>query len=164
MNSYRIIPAERRYCPGHARALTYVAEEGKYLSRNTAFSETDTVNFYEYCKVNQFPQLLAVDENDEVVGWCDIVPREEYPSRIGFIGVGLMPEYRGRGVGGELMIKAMEIARQRGFDEIRLDCRRSNERAIRLYKKLGFRRIASMRSGLVIDGERIPLICMKKKI
>ncbi len=164
MSDYRIIPAQRRYCAGHARTLTYVAEEGKYLSRNTGFSETDTAAFYEYCRVNNFPQLLVVDSQDEVVGWCDIVTREEYPARIGFIGVGLMPEYRGRGIGGEVMTTAMAMAKECGFNEIRLDCRRSNTRAIALYKKLGFRRAATMRSALVIDGERIPLVCMRKKI
>lgn len=164
MGSYRIIQAEDKYCEGHAKALTFVANEGKYLSQNKGFSVEDTLRFYEYCKLNGYPQLLAVNDNDVVIGWCDIVTREKYPSTTGFIGIGLLPEYRGKGIGSELMRKAMELASERGFNEIRLDCRRSNKRAIKLYKKLGFRRTFCSRSSLVIDGEYIPLISMKKSI
>jgi len=164
MKDYRIIPAKEKYCPGHAKTLTAVALEGKYLSRNTAFSIEDTVNFYQFCHVNGYPQLLLVDADDEVVGWCDIVPREEYPANIGFIGVGMLPEYRGRGIGGELMTECMKMAKEAGFTEIRLDCRKSNKRAIKLYKKLGFRKLLFTSSVLVIDNQRIPLISMKKNL
>ena len=164
MEDYRIVPAEQRYCAGHARTLSFVAQEGKYLSTNSPFSVSDTINFYLYCKNKGFPQLFVVDTNDEVVGWCDIVTRESYPDTVGFIGLGLMPEYRDRGIGTLLMERAIEEARYAGFREIRLDCRESNERALHLYRKLGFRRVAFFRKGLVIDGESIPIVCMRKKI
>ena len=164
MEDYRIIRAEEKYCPGHTRTLSFVAHEGRYLSTNKGFTEEEILNFYHFCKAKDFPQFFVIDEGGEVVGWCDIVPREGYPATIGFIGVGLMPDYRGRGIGGELMEVTMAAAKEAGFREIRLDCRSSNERAIKLYKKLGFRRIASLRTGLVIDGENIPIICMKKRI
>ena len=164
MEDYRIVPAERRYCAGHAKTLSYVAQEGKYLSTNSPFSETDTVNFYLYCKNKGFPQLFVVDMNDEVVGWCDIVTRDSYPDTVGFIGLGLMPEYRGRGIGTLLMERGMKEAKDAGFREIRLDCRESNERAIHLYSRLGFKRVGFFRKGLNIDGENIPIVCMRKKI
>ncbi len=164
MEEYRIVPAEERYCGGHTRVLSFVAQEGKYLSTNKGFTDEEILNFFHYCHTKGFPQLFVVDKNDEVIGWCDVVPREGYPSSVGFIGLGLMPEYRDRGIGGELMERAIEESRYAGFRELRLDCRVSNKRAIHLYRKLGFRRIACLHSGLIIDNEKIPIVCMKKKI
>ncbi len=164
MSGCTIVNCQRQHCPGLARALTLVALEGKYLSRNTPFSQNEIELFHEYCQQQGFPQLVVLDDAGEVVGWCDIVTREDYPARIGFIGVGLLPEYRGRGIGGEAMQAAMALARQCGFDEIRLDCRVSNIRAIALYRKLGFRKIALRRGRLLIDGENVPIITMKKRI
>lgn len=164
MKDYQIVPARRKYCAGHAEVLSSVAQEGKYLSTNKPFPEETVVQFYIYCKRNEFPQFVVLNDSERVVGWCDVVTREGYPENIGFIGVGLLPEYRGRGIGTELMLETMKKAKQAGFNEIRLDCRATNKTALHLYKKLGFRRLITLRKGLVIDGENIPLVCMKKRI
>lgn len=164
MKDYHIVPAKRKYCADHASALSSVAQEGKYLSTNKPFPEESVVQFYLYCKRNAFPQFVVLDNDERVVGWCDVVPREGYPENVGFIGVGLLPEYRSRGIGTELMLETMQCAKAAGFSEIRLDCRAANKHALNLYKKLGFRRIITLRKGLVIDGENIPLVCMKKRI
>lgn len=164
MKDYHIVPARRKYCAGHAETLSSVAQEGKYLSTNNPFPEESVVQFYFYCKKNGFPQFVVLDNNEKVVGWCDVVTREGYPETVGFIGIGLLPEYRSRGIGTELMLETMRQAKQAGFNEIRLDCRAANKHALNLYKKLGFRRYITLRKGLVIDGENIPLVCMKKRI
>lgn len=164
MEEIRIIEAEERYCASHEKTISGVAQEGLYLSNNTGFSLDAIRSFYHYCENMRYPQFYAVNSDDEAIGWCDIVPRDKTGPKIGYIGVGLRPEYREMGIGSRLMQAAMQAAKERGFTEIRLDCRSSNKRAIHLYRKLGFRVFAHKRRGLILDGEVIPTVMMKKKI
>ena len=163
-DSLRIVEAQEKYFRSLTRTLNYVAGERQYLSVNGGFTEYSTRAFYQKCKKNGFPQFYLIDENDSVVGWCDIVARDGKPRSVGYIGIGLMPDYRERGIGTRMMLYAMDKARDAGFREIRLECRASNERALHVYKKLGFRRTAYRRNGLIIDGERIPVVCMRKSL
>jgi hypothetical protein len=54
------------------------------------------------------PVFYAVD-GSRVVGWCDVFP-ESNPrqSHRGSLGMGLLPPYRGKGVGGRLLFKDSE--------------------------------------------------------
>ncbi|MBE6753108.1 MAG: GNAT family N-acetyltransferase [Ruminococcaceae bacterium] len=164
MDNWRIVEAQEKYCKSHCENINAVSFEGKYLSTNNGFSLTEIVAFYRYCEERGYPQFYVIDENERVVGWCDIVEREGWGSDVGFIGIGLAPEYRDKGIGTKLMKHAMAVAYWRGFRTIRLDCRASNKRALHVYKKLGFRREWLNRSKLVLDGQNIPLVCMVKRL
>ncbi len=63
--------------------------------------------------------------------------------------VGVLPEYRGRGIGTALM-KACE--EQLGIPTIRLSVRLSNEGAVRLYQRLGYQRVGIW-PNYYLDGE-----------
>jgi ribosomal protein S18 acetylase RimI-like enzyme len=52
--------------------------------------------------------------------------------------VAVYPEFRGKGIGKALMLKAEELAGQRGARRVALDVEKDNENAIRIYKKLGY--------------------------
>jgi ribosomal protein S18 acetylase RimI-like enzyme len=56
----------------------------------------------------------------------------------GVLGMGLLPEYRGRGLGRRLMERALEASRVFGLSRIELSVREDNARAAALYAKLGF--------------------------
>lgn len=49
------------------------------------------------------------------------------------------PEFRGRGVGGMLLAGMIEWSRGLAVERLILECRRSNESALRLYRRHGFR-------------------------
>lgn len=55
------------------------------------------------------------------------------------------PEARGRGLGRRLMEAAVDLARQRGADLLRLEVRVDNPSAIALYRALGFHDFATRR-------------------
>ncbi len=58
------------------------------------------------------------------------------------ISIAVLPGYRRRGIGTRLMLAAMKALRDvYGCREVYLEVRVSNEPAIRLYEKLGFRRV-----------------------
>ncbi|WP_461519135.1 GNAT family N-acetyltransferase [Porticoccus sp.] len=56
-------------------------------------------------------------------------------------GVALKPEYRGQGIGTQLIKLAEQQARMRKFHTLSLVVFEQNERAIKLYKALGYREV-----------------------
>ena len=52
--------------------------------------------------------------------------------------VAVYPEFRGKGIGKVLMLKAEELAEQSGARRVALDVEKDNENAIRIYKRLGY--------------------------
>jgi GNAT superfamily N-acetyltransferase len=53
--------------------------------------------------------------------------------------LGIVPEYRGRGLGRLLLLKALHGFRQAGLKHAYLEVTARNEGAVRLYRQLGFR-------------------------
>jgi GNAT superfamily N-acetyltransferase len=54
--------------------------------------------------------------------------------------VGVVPALRGRGLGEALLLQAMHGFRRAGFGRVMLEVTAQNDGAIRLYRRLGFRR------------------------
>ncbi len=78
--------------------------------------------------------LVALD-GDEIVGYVNpVLDNDE-----GWIGgIGVRPEYRGKGIGSSLMRVAEDDCRRRGVREISLEVIEGNDRAQRLYERLGY--------------------------
>lgn len=90
--------------------------------------------------------LLAMD-GDEIVGYVNpVVDRNE-----GWIGgIGVLRDYRGRGIGTKLMLAAESECRRKGAHEISLEVIEGNFRAQRLYERQGF---AETRKYLTAEGK-----------
>jgi len=99
------------------------------------------------------PHLVA-DDNGRVVGWCDIC-RETIPvyAHTGHLGMGLLPDYRGKGIGMRLLRAAIDEARAAGFERIELSVYGRNARAAELYRKAGFVHEGTRVRGKKLDGE-----------
>jgi ribosomal protein S18 acetylase RimI-like enzyme len=74
------------------------------------------------------------------------------PEEIRVVDVGLLPEHRGRGIGGAVLLAVMAEAAESGRP-VRLQTEPSN-RALRLYERLGFVRVAT--AGIHVDMEWMP--------
>jgi RimJ/RimL family protein N-acetyltransferase len=137
---------------GYRRALDVVARERKYLAMLEAQPEPDTLRFVKSNLENGNPMMVAL-AGGEVIGWCD-VRREFFPSRAhrGTLGMGLLPEWRGRGLGQRLLEATLAQTRRSGFKRIELDVYADNQRAIALYEKAGFVREGLLRDASLIDG------------
>lgn len=70
------------------------------------------------------------------------------------------PEYRGRGIGGFLVGRAVERARTRGVRSLFLEVRASNERALSLYRSRGFN-VISVRKGYYTKPREDALVMLK---
>ncbi len=161
----KIVPASVELADSYNDAMNEVAAEGKYLSVTKGYSKSESRAFLADCIARGYPAYFVLDENNKVVGWCDIVLRSEYDDvTAGSIGVGLLKEYRNAGVGRLLMHTAMQAAKRYGFERIILDVRKTNERAIHVYEVLGFEYDHARDSTMKIDDETVEVIRMQKSI
>lgn len=55
--------------------------------------------------------------------------------------LGILPAYRGRGLGTQLLLQALQGMRQAGLRRASLDVTAMNESAVRLYRRLGFQQV-----------------------
>ncbi len=148
----RIEPICLEHVDGYRRALDIVARERRYLALIEAPSGADCRRFVEQNLANGNPMMVALAD-EEVVGWCD-VRRHAFSSHAhrGTVGMGLVPQWRGRGVGRALIDATLADALRLGFQRIELDVNDDNMRAIRLYEKAGFVREGLSRDASLIDG------------
>lgn len=77
-------------------------------------------------------------EDGRIVGTVSLTRLGETGAHWLISNVGVLPEYRGRGVARSLMDAAIDTARRKGGRVITLQVRSQNERAYRLYRRLGF--------------------------
>jgi len=84
--------------------------------------------------------VLFVSEVDgKIVGQADVHPgRPPKESHVGTLGIAIRDGYREVGLGRALMDRCLEWMRDREFRKASLEVFSTNERAIALYKSLGF--------------------------
>lgn len=74
--------------------------------------------------------------------------------------MGILPAYRGQGLGRKLIETTLRAAQEAGFLRVELDVYQDNHRAIALYEKMGFMREGIIRRAARIDGRFIDAIGM----
>ncbi|KJC33643.1 acetyltransferase [Bradyrhizobium sp. LTSP885] len=160
MNTVEIVPIREEYAEGFNRVLGVVARERRYLSFLDAPSIESTRAFIRDNINSGFPQVVALSD-DEVVGWCDVT-RKARPvhSHVGILGMGLLPAFRGQGLGIKLIERALTAAKEFGFHRVELSVRADNLNAIALYKKAGFEPEGRLRNGVYVDNVHCDLMLM----
>lgn len=132
--------------------LDNVARENRYLAFTEAPPLEQTLCFVEQQLRTDQVQLVVLDDR-RVVGWCDITCGWQPALRhCGVLGMGLLPAYRGRGLGFALLGTALEQARRKGLHRVELEARGDNQAALALYRKHGFVQEGRKRAGLYLDG------------
>ncbi|MDA3809259.1 MAG: N-acetyltransferase [Spirochaetaceae bacterium] len=82
-----------------------------------------------------------------MVGWCDVLPNSTVGFKhVGVLGMGLIREFRKKGIGSQLLKRTINHAKvYNGIEKVELEVFKSNINAISLYE----------RSGFVFEGERV---------
>ncbi len=93
--------------------LEDILEEYKDMPDYSAVAYADT----------EFVGMFTLAEKDST-GWID--------------SIGVKPELQGRGIGKEVLFKAVEVLQKHGLTDIKLTVMSANENAVRLYMKYGF--------------------------
>lgn len=160
----RIVPTHGEFVASFREVVDRVARERRYLLQTTGFSLEQTRAFLDGILAGGGVQFLAV-EGDRVVGWCDIVRSEfEGMKHCGRLGMGLFAEYRSRGLGVELLEKAVAAVSEIGIERVELEVFSTNERAIRLYEHCRFQHEGLKRKVRRLDGIEDDLVLMVRWI
>jgi ribosomal protein S18 acetylase RimI-like enzyme len=155
-----IVPITKSHIESFHRTLDFVARERRYL----AFLEgppIESTRAFVLGNIEQgYPQLVALS-GGEVVGWCDVL-RKARPiyAHVGVLGMGLLPPFRRRGIGSNLIQRTLNAAQAFGFHRVELMVRENNTNAIELYKKVGFETEGVQRDAIQVDGVYENLIFM----
>lgn len=138
---------------GFHAAVDYVAKEKKYLLFLQAPPLEETRTFVLRNIQADHAQFVA-RAGGKVVGWCDIIPAKagSVSGHVGVLGIGVLPEFRHKGIGRRLMQTALEKAKKNGLTRIELGVREQNENALKLYKELGFEIEGLRKRAVKVDG------------
>lgn len=133
-------PISEKYIYSLREAIDNVAREGIYLATTEAFPISVVIEFENKIIKNNWPQFVAI-ENDKVIGWCDILPKELIGfTHVGVLGMGIISKFRKQGIGKELLTKTINKANEIGIEKIELEVFESNLDAIALYSSFGFKK------------------------
>jgi RimJ/RimL family protein N-acetyltransferase len=158
---YATISFAQSYC----EAVDAVARERRFLGSTEGFLPEATFSFVRSVIENNQAQYFAIEQN-RVVGWCDIIPKSyEGLRHVGVLGMGMLPAYRGKGLGTLLLHKTIEHARAIShLEKVELDVFESNSTAIALYRKFGFEVEGKRQNGRKLDGVYDSILLMSKFI
>jgi RimJ/RimL family protein N-acetyltransferase len=158
--AFRIVPIAEEHIEGFRAGLDSVARERRYLLFLEAPPPEDVSKFLRNNIRKGYPQYVAL-VGDRVVGWCDVLPIER-PTRAhnGVLGIGVLAEFRARGIGRALLREALKGARAFGLTRIELSFREGNAQVEALYERVGFVREGVQRKAVRVDGVYEDLICM----
>jgi ribosomal protein S18 acetylase RimI-like enzyme len=152
MAALEIIPMTPEHIDGFHRTLDFIARERRYLAFLEAPPLESTRAFVLDLIKRGCPQYVVLAEG-EVVGWCDLTPKDRPVYAHAFVlGMGLLPPFRGQGIGTRLMTTVLAAARRMGLHRVELTVRESNTSAIALYKTMGFEIEGCFRDAVQVDG------------
>ncbi|MED2974239.1 GNAT family N-acetyltransferase [Fictibacillus sp. B-59209] len=120
-----------------------VVAEGEFLPTISAeFKKTDD-HQREWIRLlleNERETMLVAEMNNEIVGWIVFLSQNRIRlSHVGSIGMMIKKEYRSMGIGKKLINELLNWAKKNTLiEKVGLGVLSSNQRAISLYKKMGF--------------------------
>lgn len=157
--------ASTEHLESFCKAIDIVAKERKFLPISNGIPKEDANELIQKIREKNYPQYFAM-EHGEVVAWCDIIPKPfEEMKHVGTLEMGMLANYRGCGIGTELMRKTIEHARTiNKIERVELEVYESNRYAIELYKRMGFNIEGKKPKARKINGSYDNIIVMGKLI
>ncbi|MEG0772713.1 GNAT family N-acetyltransferase [Clostridium sp.] len=106
---------------------------------NMKFNEADILMPEEEEKCGSYIYMAEV--NNKIIGKVHL----EISDGVGGIfGLGVLPEYRKKGYGREILVGAIEKLKEKGSKELMLQVEAKNSNALNLYKSCGFQETSTM--------------------
>lgn len=97
----------------------------------------------EYCealarKYEENAEFLTLYYDEKLAAFVAFYCNDEKNKTAYLSLIAVLERYEGRGFGGVMLDKAIEISRENGMKKILLEVREANERAVSMYQKKGF--------------------------
>ena len=100
----------------------------------------------------------------EIIGTASLNRNHNRMSHRGVFGISLKKAWWGSGAASALMEAILDFAKENGFEQLNLEVRSSNARAIHLYEKYGFRKLCTFPHFFKINGEYIDFDLMNLEL
>ena len=124
--------------------------------------------FFTFFTGDSPPEAHLVAELDgRLAGYIRVKPAttlRENAHVLGIVGLAVAPGSRRRGVASALLAAAEQHARARGARKLSLRVLGTNETAMRLYERHGFRREGTLRDEFLIEGRFVDDVLMTKHL
>ena len=143
--------------------LKVVGGETENLSFGEEGLSTDLAAEQAYlraqCQSADNVQYLA-KVNGEIIGTASLNRKPRRMRHRGEFGISLKKAWWGCGAGSALTEAVLSFARENGFEQLNLEVRSDNARAIRLYEKYGFRKLCTFPGFFKVNGACIDVDLM----
>lgn len=162
---YVVRMATQRDLPGLADVVRVVAEEGTYFEAETVADviEHDEVVLRHNELGSRLFFVAAVD--DEPIGWVHLdLPEAEKLRHTAVLTVGLLPEYRGKGIGATLLERGQSWARDNGYEKLYNSVPAINDDAISFLENHGWVREAVRERHYRIGGDYVDEVMLAKRL
>lgn len=123
--------------------------------------------FLRRFRVSQNSAYLIAEADRRIIGTLSLYGGYFKRNRhVGHLGMGVLQEYWGCGVGGSLLEQGIEWARANPYiEKLSLQVYDTNERAIRLYRARGFVQEAVLADEVCLDdGSYVDLVVMSRRV
>lgn len=99
--------------------------------------------------------LYLAKQDGRIVGDANLDRLPRRMNHRGEMGISVLRSHWGQGIGRALMERLLAFAREHRFEQVNLEVRSDNTRAIRLYEAYGFEKLATFPAYYKINGEPI---------
>jgi ribosomal protein S18 acetylase RimI-like enzyme len=107
---------------------------------------------------------IIAEQDRKIIGIADVRRRMGVIDHVTVMGISVRKEYRCIGIGSALMEECIKAARRMKAKILRLEVFSTNKRAIALYKRYGFKKVAAIPHQIQRKGKLISEIVMLKHI
>ena len=130
-------------------------EDGMNTADTERISLDERIEWFNQHNENEYPIIVA--EKEEIIGWCSLSPYR--PGRKALrktaeISYYLDRNYRGKGLGSELVQYSLNIAKKFGFKNLLAILLDENKISVRLLEKFGFTKWGHLPGIAEFEGEK----------
>lgn len=170
MNNNSLFVIERAQAEDAAALLEYLKIVGAE-TENLSFGaegvplslEAEQAYLGAQCESTDNVQYLAKVDG-EIIGTASLNRKPRRMSHRGEFGISLKKAWWGCGAASALMESILAFAKENGFEQLNLEVRSDNTRAIRLYEKYGFQKLCTFPRFFKINGEYVDFDLMNLEL
>ena len=135
--------------------IVKVSDETNFMMSDSNERELDVKKEEEFLQSIQKSitiKMFLCEIDGEIIGICNLkgVDRKRVKHRVN-LGISVLKKYWGNGIAKRLINYAVAYAKENSIKKIELTVRTDNERALKLYKSLGFFIEGEIKSFFCID-------------
>ncbi|MFB6155215.1 MAG: GNAT family N-acetyltransferase [Haloferacaceae archaeon] len=162
---FTIRQARQADLSGLVGTIRRVAEEGSYIEAESVGDVLDHEEVVTRHNEVQSRIFFVACIDDEVVGWVHLdLPELEKLGHTAVLTVGLLPQYRGHGIGSSLLDRGAEWAREHGFEKLYNSVPATNETAVAFLEGHGWEVDAVREDHYHIDDDYVDEVMMSIRL